>query len=381
MTQQEKRANKTTFASFRVIRGQAFECIAILAILLITATAAFAQTGSDGADRSRAFGFCYAQQSILAKIRTDQPRLRAETDAAEASFGVVFGKSCKAISDSIPEKSRQELYSVAAGMMPKVQMSEKASRDFIERVRARSKGEIESPIKETLLSYNPDFLQTPELEFTSGYTNRYSTLGLEKAGGLRLELSYPASWKREESNGATVMQMFLAKNGYENPSGLLLIDDYLQKDDKPYSTAQIGGIFAPATLKNLAPSGATVVETAPATLGGQTGAMIVYEQTAKNPNGTFTVRIISYITIYKGKFVALNFSSGGPSADRAPWTANFEKNRKLFTLIANSLVLLIKRIADYARSDIRQVYRSAAASPLRLSARYQGRGWVRRVSN
>ena len=55
---------------------------------------------------------------------------------------------------------------------------------FITQVRQRAKGQIETPILETLLTYSPAFQKSPANEFLSGFTQIYRTKGHPKAKGI-----------------------------------------------------------------------------------------------------------------------------------------------------------------------------------------------------
>lgn len=49
-----------------------------------------------------------------------------------------------------------------------------------------------------------------------------------------------------------------------------------------------------------------------------------------------------YVIYYDNPFIFLQFSSGGEIVDRVNWISEFEKNRELFNLVANSLVIMDK---------------------------------------
>lgn len=307
-------------------------------IILCAAVAAICQTFRIDPQRGRqetigAFSFCYFQQYGISKIKTDFPQLLTPMAEAEAGFNATFGKSCTALADSLPNDLRRAVLAEAESLTSKLTFTEASAKQFIEQVKARAKGDIPSPTKEILLSFNPEFAASPELEFTRGFTTRYSG----DTGGLLVEFSYPASWKMDGTNGPRVSQLFQAKYGHDDPALAIGAADFLSETGARYTDAQIDVIFSPARLKDFAPRDAKIIESKAVTIGGRKGAMYEYEKTSDRAGVKLTTRIRSYKAEFKGKLIMLQFMAGGPSDDRKTLAAKFEKNRALFELIVNSM--------------------------------------------
>jgi hypothetical protein len=83
-----------------------------------------------------------------------------------------------------------------------------------------------------------------------------------------------------------------------------------------------------------------LIESKPIVLEGQKGGMWIYEITGGRLDVKLIMRTLQYSIFYKNKLIMVQFSTGGTPETRKNWVAEFDKNRALFTMIANSLVLM-----------------------------------------
>lgn len=318
--------------------------IVCLVLLCVPAFGQNSTSDPEARDRElfRTYGYCYGQKRSVEQIKSEFPSLSIAMLQAEVAFNVTFGKSCQAVADVFPANVRRELNSKFDQLLPRSVITEAIARDFIEKIYARGKGEIESPVKETLLAFNPDFRKSPALEFTRGFTRTYSTLNHAKAKGLHLEIKVPASWISREGNRPNIVQFFKSEYGRNDPSAVIMVQQFTPPRGVRVTQREIDSLFSASSLKSFVPDGAKVIESRPIVLEEQKGGMWVFEMSADRLDMSLTMRMLQYVIFYKNRLIFLQFSAGGAPDDRSLWTASFEKNRPLFQMVANSLVIVDK---------------------------------------
>lgn len=315
----------------------------LFAFAACTASVAAQNSTSDPEARDRevfrAYGYCYGQQKSIDQIKRDFPQLRVAMFQAETSFNVTFGKSCSAIGEKFGDTIRQKLNDEFNKYITDAPISESVAREFISKIEARSKGEIETPVRETLLTFNPDFQDKPALEFMRGFTVAYSTSGHAKAKGLNVELKIPMSWMSREGNRPNVVQFFKPEYGRSDAGMLILIQDVTPPKGMRITQRDIDAMFSAASLKDMMPDGSVLVEGKPIILEGQKGGMLVYDTTTGRLDLTLNIRTLSYVVYYKSRLISIQFSVSSVEQDRTKLIAKFVKNRPLFNMIANSMVI------------------------------------------
>lgn len=139
-------------------------------------------------DLSQTYGYYSGQKLSLERIQREFPSLSARALQAQMMFDLVFKSSYENIEKELRKLLHQQWPKYESQMQQKLTMnlgsdsiSLTQADAFIRTVRLRAKGQIEPPILETLLTYNPEFLKNPEKEFLRGYKSTYRTRGHPKA--------------------------------------------------------------------------------------------------------------------------------------------------------------------------------------------------------
>lgn len=317
----------------------------LISFLLLSATVPLlAQSNtSDPEARNRelfqAYGYCYGHQRSIDMIKQQHPQLRFAILQAESDLNVTFGKSCKAVADIFNDSVKTRINGEFDKRFTNVVISEKEAIEFIETIKDRSRGLIDTPIKETLLTFNPDFRTQPALEFMRGYTKTFSSAGHAKAKGLSIEFRVPLSWLGREGNRPNIVQFFKAEYGRSNVSMAIQIIELESPESKPLTQREIEAMFIKSNLKEMVPDGGTLIESQAITLEGEKGGMLVYDMTMERLGLQISMRSLAYVVYFRDRLIRLEFSVADEAGNRAESVELFRKNRSLFVMIANSLVI------------------------------------------
>lgn len=170
-------------------------------------------------DISHTIGFKMGQSKAINMIYNRFPGLSRELKIAEAKFNAEFQSAYnnlnKIADKRLPNWSK--IKNEISRRSPNLDYSNVIKEDaqgFVDKLQARASGSLPSPVLETLLMFNPKYIQEPRLMFSDGYTKSYRSENSAKAKGIDLAIEYPASWKAEEGRRPNVVQKFTSENGH-----------------------------------------------------------------------------------------------------------------------------------------------------------------------
>jgi hypothetical protein len=168
---------------------------------------------------TQAYVYIESQESQLVAIKNKYPELDLQTKIASQEFNSNFGLAKKNMIAFL-----QKYYGInytqvenfiskeITNIVNQIEIVNKSvAEDYIADVRRKAKGSIDSPILETLLSFQ--YLDNPEKEFTAGFINTFKTKGHPKAKGTDWQVSIPRSWKPTEGVRPNIIQLFNSENG------------------------------------------------------------------------------------------------------------------------------------------------------------------------
>lgn len=314
-------------------------CLALILVSISTVGQTF-DVSEEAAlkDIVKGFGFCVGQDSGLRRVRSMFPEFQAAATMAELQFSGKFGKACDFFDGLVPESLKESVLSKSEELSRGQLFTRSHAIEFLQLVQRRGAGQVESPFLETLLTWHPDFKDKPELEFNRGFTKPYSTANHTKAKGVTLEVRVPVSWISREGNRPNIIQFFRAKNGFSNVSFALMVKDFTLPKGARITQKSLDLMFSPRGLKELVDDG-MLVESRPITLEGLKGGFWVVDMVGERLEQKLSIRMAQYGIVFKDKFILLQFSTGGDPTNRSQWLKDFELNRPLFELVANSLVI------------------------------------------
>ena len=317
----------------------------MLTIAFVQKTTAQAPKDPLYIDLSKTIAFVMGQRFNLNRINDEYPALSLQVQKANHEFKYAFGTAeeniQKALRDIFKDKYSEFVVSTEI-QIKSILMSQKISKEiaiqFLDEVESRSKGRIPSPILETLLSYQ--FEDRPVDEFSRGFKTIYRTKGHPKAKGLDVQIEYPKSWKPREGKRPHVVQFFRSQNGHGAVMMSLLIQSLPDEVAKELTNKDLKTLFADKNeIESMAPEGAKVLNSKSIVLDNQNGAMLVLEIEKQRLDLKQKMLSHQYMTMYDKKFIILNLAVRDTKGDTEGLNEIFQKHKKLFWLIANSLII------------------------------------------
>ena len=195
----------------------------ILLILLITININAIELNQNlMMDMSRTYGYYIGQTHVLDLIEKIYPNLKNDVFLAKNEFDLKYLKSIKEIEQNflkIMTKKQWDEYKVNLKNKIKEQLkydyiTQQESLNFIQEVKTRATGNIESPVIETLLMFNPTYQKNPISELSDNFFQKYNSKDNPKAKVVDFTVKAPKSWKSEEANRPNIVRKFGSNNGY-----------------------------------------------------------------------------------------------------------------------------------------------------------------------
>lgn len=310
-------------------------------------------------DLSKTFGFIMGQRFSLNRIKVEYPALSLRVKKAElefkSSFGIAETNIKKALRDILKEKYHEYIASMEKELestLRSQQINQEIAVQFLDEVEARAKGQIPSPILETLLSYQ--FEDKPVDEFSRGFKAIYRTKGHPKAKGVDFQVEYPKSWSLREGKRPNLIQFFSSNNGRGPVYASIMTRDLVKEAQGKLTREEITAlktlkgskelaseIFSDSSLREMA-SGMGVdnvrgMATKKIVLDNWPGAMLEFVGDKQRLDFTGTMYNRMYIAVYKHYLIYLTFQVS--SDTEGDLKARVLKFAPLFHLMANSLVI------------------------------------------
>lgn len=294
-------------------------------------------------DLSKTYGYYNGQRLNIERIQKDFPALAAEATKAQMKFDLVFKYSYENIEKMLREmlgdkwdEYQIQMQEKAEKVLSDFSISAEQAVAFIKQVALRAKGDIESPVLETLLTYNPEFQKNPAKEFLRGFTHTFRTKHHPKAKGVDFQIQYPKSWLAKEGKRPNVIQLFTSENGRGLDSIGLMVKDFPQPAN---SDEELTDLFSAESLREMLPDKASFISAKPVVLDRQKGVMLIIEQVGQRLDITMKVRSLQFITIYNNKMIFVQCGVVTTDENANSLNERFKKMEPLFKLVGNSFVI------------------------------------------
>lgn len=301
-------------------------------------------------DISQAYGFYLGQNYSLSEISKKYPSLAGAALVAKMDFEAKFGSSVEGMDELMAAKLPKDWSDLKKRLISEIErsidsekISESDARQFIQLVRSRARGEIESPVIETMLLFKSGFQQNPVREFLDGYKYKYSTDGAGKAKGVAFSIEYPITWAAEDGDRPNIVQKFTSGNGRGSEFFMILVKEIPLEPGKQITENDVAEMLNPTDIKDFIPDGGVYLDSGKLTLEQLPGFWLRYQVNSKRMKEEVGSYAIMYIVYFKNKAIMMQgmmFTSFNDQ--QIVRDSDFQKYEKLFDLMANSLVITSK---------------------------------------
>lgn len=297
-------------------------------------------------DIGKSYGFYLGQDYSLKEISKKYPSLSGLALIAEKEFSANFKSSIEGM-DAIMlkyakaewKKIKNQLSQQIAGSININQITEAQARQFIELVRQRAKGSIDSPILETLLLFKSGYEDNPEREFLDDYKYKYTANGSGKAKGVAFSIESPTTWKAKDGNRPNIVQKFVSENGKGLELLLVLIKEIPLQPGEKITEKDILEILNPKDIKDVLPDGSIYINSGKLTLENLPGYWVHFKLNMSRVRNSVGMETIMYTIFYKNKMIQIQGQVTTSFNGKQMGRGGLKKYEKLFDLMANSFVL------------------------------------------
>jgi hypothetical protein len=301
-------------------------------------------------DIATAFGFRYGQNHSLNQIQREYSgtRIAAKARVSQLRFRSSFGDTYDFIDSLMTQKSGDEWSRAIRSVMEKnesvlegnvIRRSE--AEAFIETVNERIQGDLPSPTLETLLMFNPEYIERPEKIFDDGFTKQYRTGGHPKSNGVDLGILYPASWKAKEGRRPNMVQTFRSDNGRGTIMASILVREFPEELSRRSTESSLEkallDLDKDVVFGSILPD-AEVIETGTVRLAGELAIWGQYEVVMNRAGIEISLHGLHFVLARQGKMVQVMYAAGSELSDESTSAqASFEHHGALFQRMTNTI--------------------------------------------
>lgn len=297
-------------------------------------------------DIGQAYGFCLGQDYSLSKISKKYPHMSGLALVAEKEFSATFKSSIEGMDVLMSKHAKTEWDKIKGQLTNQIadsinieQITESQALQFIELVRQRAKGNIESPVIETLLLFKSGYEKHPEREFLDGYKYKYITNGTGKAKGVAFSIEAPKTWAAKEGNRPNIVQKFVSENGRGLELLLVFIKEMPLPPGEIITAKDVAEILNPIDIKDFLPGGAEYITSGKLTVENLPGFWVHFKMNGSRVRNSIGIETIMYTIFYKNKMIQIQgqvtTSVNGKPIERG----GLKQYGKLFDLMVNSFVV------------------------------------------
>jgi hypothetical protein len=300
-------------------------------------------------DISQTYGFYLGQSFSLDAIEEQCPDIAAKARIAKLQFDARFSSSITNM-DAVLTRKGGEWSKVKNGLREKIAatvggqiISPDSAKEFVETVTKRAKGEIPSPVIETLLTFQPNYIAKPASELLDGFKARYTSDGSGKSKGVRFHLDCPRSWSSSDGNRPNIVRKFVSQNGRGSEVISVMVKTLPLPPEQKLTDKDIEEMVAEVAsqkeLKERLPDGASFVSGGPLRLDGRPGFYQKYSIKRQQLDFTVSAIVVSYTVYYQTSMIQITCSVISEAKEEKILIQRFERFEPLFKLVANSFVI------------------------------------------
>lgn len=291
-------------------------------------------------DISRTYGYYIGQTYTLDRIKEKYPKLSNQIFVAKTEFNLSFSNSINNI-DTIMNKYdgwksiKKDMIKNVHTKLDTSNLTYNESIQFIETVKHRAKGNIESPVIETLLMLNPKYEEQPEREFYDGFKKKYISDNLQKSKGIEFSLEVPMSWISKEANRPNIVRKFISNNGHSIEMAMVLVYEF--PDGKYLTESDIKSTVNKKDMNEAIPPDSILKDFGYMKLETLPGYWQRYSMKIQRVKKVMAIEMLAYTIFYKDKLIQIQFQIG--DFEDTDLDKRFKKFEPLFDAIVNTFVL------------------------------------------
>lgn len=177
-------------------------------------------------------------------------------------------------------------------------------------------------------------------EFLNGDKETFSTQGHSRAKGVNLRISYPRSWAAMEGEHPNVVQKFVSENGRGLDMAVIVTRRLPAAAAAELSSRGAQQeFFAPSSLKELLPEGATLIRAESTEIEGLPAGSLECSTEVQRAGMTVFSRTWMLTFLSGDTLVHVSFQVADIPANKDGVPTRMESIRPLFFQMANSIVL------------------------------------------
>ena len=295
---------------------------------------------------SRTYGYYIGQTYTLDNIKKKYPNLQNEIFLIKNDFDLKYLKSIKDIEQFFTKNMSKKQWSDLQKMVKdgikkqlNTNISYEESLEAIQVVKARIKGDIESPVIETLLMFNPNYQKNPIEELNDKFIQTYNSKDNPKAKGVDFSVKVPKSWKSQEANRPNIVRKFTSNNGY-------IIEDTFMENimlgvyDLPIEVKKLTSQDVTDVCNDI-PENSVLRECKATTLENLPVVVQRLKLNMKRLENSMNMEVVQYNVFYKNKMIIIQGQVGTMNEKISEKTLleRFEKFKPVFNYVANSLMI------------------------------------------
>ena len=295
---------------------------------------------------SRTYGYYIGQTYTLDNIKKKYPNLQNEIFLIKNDFDLKYLKSIKDIEQFFTKNMSKKQWSDLQKMVKdgikkqlNTNISYEESLEAIQVVKARIKGDIESPVIETLLMFNPNYQKNPIEELNDKFIQTYNSKDNPKAKGVDFSVKVPKSWKSQEANRPNIVRKFTSNNGY------IIEDTFIENImilvyDLPIEVKKLTSQDVTDVCNDI-PENSVLREYKATTLENLPVVVQRLKLNIKRLENSMNMEFIQYNIYFKNKVIMIQGQVGTMNEKISEKTLleRFEKFKPVFNYVANSLMI------------------------------------------
>ena len=295
---------------------------------------------------SRTYGYYIGQTYTLDNIKKKYPNLQNEILLIKNDFDLKYLKSIKDIEQFFTKNMSKKQWSDLQKMVKdgikkqlNTNISYEESLEAIQVVKARIKGDIEPPVIETLLMFNPNYQKKPIEELNDKFIQTYNSKDNPKAKGVDFSVKVPKSWKSQEANRPNIVRKFTSNNGY------IIEDTFIENImilvyDLPIEVKKLTSQDVTDVCNDI-PENSVLRDCKEAILENLPAVVKRFKLNMKRLENSMNMEVVQYDVFYKNKMIIIQGQVGTMNEKISEKTLleRFEKFKPVFNYVANSLMI------------------------------------------